>query len=380
MLHLPSCKDPVVSIIIVTTRGAQRLLRCLTAVSRHASVDLPVEVIVVLNAAESEVRSASERARGLRTVDSKISLGFAGGMNLGVRAARGQYVHALHDDTEVTEGWLTALVDLISARPEVGAVGSMLLEPSGDVQTAGVILWADGRVSVPWHGEPPPPRGAFKDAVPVDYASSASLLVRRDLWHAIGGMDEQFHPAYYIDVDLAMALRRAGWSVWCEPRSQVVHQRGGSAGLRFRIFVSERNRARFVAKWSSELQDYEPHGTSTEALERALAGTRRRAAVLRAADRWPVRPVVALEETEFGRVRREHLQLRRDLAVKNAYVAELEALVTAHKARRAAADSCEPPSSDRSRVSWLRRGSRRALALANRARVISRRASSNRTE
>lgn len=386
MLVLPSHKRPDVSIVIVTAQGAPRLVRCLTAVSRFMPAELAVEVIVVLNAAERDVRTATESVRGLRIVDSEIPLGFAGGTNLGVRAARGPYVHVLHDDAEVTGGWLTALVDLLLGRPDAGAVGSMVLDVSGGVQAAGSVLWADGRTSPPWLGEAPA-KSSFMNARAVDYASSAALLVRHDVWRAVGGFDEEFHPAYYVDADLAMALRRAGCSVWYEPRSRVFHEKGGSAGLRFRMFVSERNRSRFVAKWGPELQEYEPYDASSQALERARAGTAQRAARLGAAARsTPAESRAPDDETEIDRLRREHRQLRRELAVKDDYGTELEALVSTQQEMLSARElraTGLPERTARARgwpLAWLRRGPRRLLALASHLRGLSRRASSSRME
>ena len=331
----PSHESPDVSIVIVTARGGPRLERCLTAVSRFLPTELAVEVIVVLNAADHDVRRTVESVDGLRVVDSEVHLGFAGGTNLGVRAARGTYVHALHDDTEVTAGWLTPLVDLLAARPNAGAVGSMLIDDAGRVQAAGWVLWSDGRTSPPWLGEKPPSQSSFTEPVPVDYAPSAALLVRHDAWRAVGGFDEEFHPAYYVDADLAMTLRCSGWSVWCEPRSRVFHAKAGSTGKRFRTFVVERNRARFVAKWGSELHEYEPYDPSPRALRKARAESRLRAARLRATARSTSQIGALDAESDIDRLLREHRQLRRELAVKDEYITELEALVDAARKLRA---------------------------------------------
>jgi GT2 family glycosyltransferase len=335
MIALPRATDPRVSIVIVTARRPDRLLRCLAAIAREVPADLACEVVVVLNAAEPALRAqlAAEVA-GARVVESEIPLGFAGGANLGALHARGALLHHLHDDTEVGRGWLVALTAALDAHPEAGAAGSLVLGFDGAVQTAGYVLWRDGTTSPPWTGPPPPPE-SFGRPYAVDYCASASLLIRTSAWDATGGFNEDLHPAYYVDVDLAMALRDAGHVVLCAPGSRVLHERGGSSGSAFRAFVSARNRELFVARWSRDLAAQEPPGEGADALDRARAATARRAAAVAAMGPRAGRatPAAGVDD-EVGRLRREHLQLRRDVAVKDAFIAHAERLLAEAAATR----------------------------------------------
>jgi GT2 family glycosyltransferase len=174
---------------------------------------------------------------GARVVVSDVPLGFAGGVNLGARAARGALLHVLHDDTEVLPGRLDTLVACLDAHPHAGAVASVTRDFDGPLQGAGWVLWREARTSAPWTGAPPGPE-TLGPAFPIDDASSASIMVRRDVWKAIGGLDEDVHPACFVDADLAMAVRRHRRLVLCEPRSQVRHAQNGSKGQAFRQFVS----------------------------------------------------------------------------------------------------------------------------------------------
>jgi hypothetical protein len=249
------------------------------------------------------------------------------------------------------------------------------------VQSAGAVLWRNGVTTPPWAETPPDPAFFGTDPFPVDYCASASLLIRRELWDAVGGLDEELHPAYYIDVDLALAIRSHGRSVVCAPQSRVLHERGGSSLIGFREFVSGRNRARIVVKWAQDLERQEPFESGADALERAKRVTLQTAASL------PPPSVVARPVAESPgeapaqeeRLLLERRALLRDISVKDAYIVELEAQ------HRKALD-------DRARIAralelietggwWRLRGRLLPLLeLAGRLRRLSRRGGTSRTE
>ena len=217
-LVLPASPSPRVSVIIPAAAKPGLLLACLHSLARHGPREIPFETIVVLNAASGEAEARlDETVTGLRWVSSPVNLGLAGAGNRGRSLARGEYLVLLHDDAEVEPGWLEALVETADRHPEAGAVASQVLFPDDRLQSAGMILWRDATTSTPWLGAPPSP-SAFDRPRPVDYSGSCSLLVRAATWDAVGGLEERFYPAYFVDVDLAMAVRRHGQLVLYEPR------------------------------------------------------------------------------------------------------------------------------------------------------------------
>ena len=320
---------PDVSIVVVTARRPERLLRCLAAVARSVPAGLAYEVVLVLNAPEDGFAARIEGAVGDAVVlHSAVPLGLPGGANLGASAARGRLLHLLHDDAEVEPGWLEPLMATLAREPRAGAVGSVLLDPAGGLQAAGQVLWADATTSAPWSGEPPAAGGLGTAAYPVDYANSASLLIDRAAWDAAGGADEGFHPAYYVDVDLAMALRAHGYVVLCEPASRVRHERGGSSGAAFQQFLTDRHRERFARKWRADLV-HQAEGPihAQGALERARRATEARAAAVAAG---PLRPAASAPPAPPD----ERAALLRDLAVKDAFAVHAQRLLDEATATR----------------------------------------------
>jgi O-antigen biosynthesis protein len=270
-IEIPSSAAPRVSVIIPAAAGTTLLLACLRALALHAPVHIPFETIVVLNnASQSHASELADQFIGVTLISTPVNLGLAGSGNYARAIARGELFILLHDDAEVEAGWMEALVVAADRYADAGAIGGKVLNPDGTLQNAGIILWNDASTSSPWIGSAPPPT-AFEHCRAVDYCGTSSLLVRRSTWDAVGGLDEQFFPAYYVDVDLAMGVRALGQCVLYEPASRIRHHRGASTGVRFRHFIIGKNSERFRAKWLNALAAQEPPApNSFDAINRAM--------------------------------------------------------------------------------------------------------------
>jgi glycosyltransferase involved in cell wall biosynthesis len=170
---------------------------------------------------------------------------------------------------QVQAGWLDALIDTFHAQRDVGIVGSRLLFPSGRLQEAGGIVFADGSAWNYGHLDDPykPEYSYLREP---DYVSGASLALRRELFDALGGFDEHFSPAYYEDIDLAFRVRSAGYRVLYQPASVVVHFEGVSAGTNENAATGMKrfqaiNQRAFVERWGDAIASF---GNRSEDLER----------------------------------------------------------------------------------------------------------------
>lgn len=269
MIQLPRSPTPRVSIIIPAT-SVDLLHACLRSIARYGSSKIPYETIVVFNeASDQDAARLREAVTGAHVVSSPFNLGLAGSGNRGRDLARGELLLLLHDDAEVEPGWMEALVQTADSHPEAGAIGGKVLDPDGRLQHAGMIIWRDAIVS--FVGNPTAP-DAFGSVRAVDCCGSSSLLVRSVAWDVVGGLDERFHPVYYVDVDLAMALRAQGFVVLFQPGSRIRHHRGASSTRRFAEFLKNRNRVQFIEKWGAALYPHESRvGELSAATERAIA-------------------------------------------------------------------------------------------------------------
>jgi len=254
-------ENPHVTIIIPVFNQVDLTLECLAAMWRHPQ-RTSYEVIVVDDGSSDRTASLVPQVAGVRYLRNAENQGYLLSCNRALTQARGEYIHFLNNDTQVQPEWLDALMDRMVQSPRAAVVGSMLLFPSGILQEAGAMLvpsgdpaWGSltgeliGMKQSPLHPD-------YAHAREVEYCSGASLLVRRSLLELMGGLDARFAPAYFEDVDLAYAARAAGWKVYLEPRSKVVHHLSATTQAlpgQKRELV-QRNSSIFVEKWQAAWQ------------------------------------------------------------------------------------------------------------------------------
>jgi GT2 family glycosyltransferase len=326
-IRVPRADSPRVSILVPSAADPRFLLGCLRSLERHLSASIPSETIVVLDGAPAGGSSRiAENVEGIRILESSVRLGLARSGNRGRRADRGELLILLHDDAEIEPGWLEALVGAADSHPEAGVIGGIVLNPDGSLQGAGAILWRDGFNSPAWIGPPPSPEN-FGRARAVDFSGSCSLLVRAVTWDAASGLDARLFPAYFVDVDLCMAARSAGWTVLLEPAARIRHHRGASLQPRLRDVAFVRNRERFLEKWGGALEAYEPRADDDAAIARALERTETLAARIAACPK-PLRDDEPPSNAEPPDLEERHA-LEQDLALQKEYARSLEAALEA---------------------------------------------------
>ncbi len=229
----------LVSIIIPNLNGAHHLPTCLESLRRQSLRDF--EVIVVDNG--STDGSLDLLARGypeVRVLALGQNRGFAGACNAGIRAARGEFIVLLNNDTEADPRWLLEVVAAFERHPEAGIVASrmLLFDRRDTFHTAGDFYRVDG---VPgnrgvWEKD----EGQYDDEEYVFSACGGSAAYRREMLDRIGLLDEDF---FYSceDVDLAWRAQLAGYRCVYAPRAVVYHKLSATGGGTTASFYDGRN-------------------------------------------------------------------------------------------------------------------------------------------
>jgi GT2 family glycosyltransferase len=263
--QLPAC-----SIVIPVFNRAVFTKACLLALERSVPAEqLPHEVIVVDNGSTDEtpyLLNAWARSRAnARVASMGQNLGFARACNEGARLARRQYLVFLNNDTLPTPGWLHKMLRLAEGEAQVGIVGSKLLFPNGRIQHIGVVFDQNKNPRHIYRGlsSDIPPAKTSREYQAV---TGACLLVAKDLYQAVGGMDESYENSYE-DVDLCMKVRARGYRVLVCADSVVYHFEGMSEGRRL---YDLRNSALFKARWEKSIVSDEDRWYILDNLRREL--------------------------------------------------------------------------------------------------------------
>jgi len=250
-----------VSVLIPSWNSGDLLARCLESLRGEAA-----DIVVVDNASgDGSADMTAARFPDVTLVRSATNLGFAGALNEAARHARGRYLLLLNPDTEASPGAVDRLARFVDAQPRCGAAAARLVDERGRPQAEFGVRrfptlgsWAVDLLLIDklWPSNPVTRRYRARDLsfagpTEVEQPAAACLLVRRDAFEQLGGLDDAFYPAWFEDVDFCRRLRAAGWSIYLVPDA-VFRHRGGVAmdalGIRAFSSVWYRNLERYVRK------------------------------------------------------------------------------------------------------------------------------------
>jgi GT2 family glycosyltransferase len=157
-------------------------------------------------------------------VELKENLGCAGGNNVGARLANADspYLVFLNPDTEVLSGCIRELVRPLQERPGTGITGARIYYPGSTVlQHAGGFIYPNAMTGHYGAGEED--RGQYGEQRVVGYVTGACFAISRELFERLGGLDEEYFPAYFEETDLCARVQRAGLEVVYAPGARLYH-------------------------------------------------------------------------------------------------------------------------------------------------------------
>lgn len=243
---LQSAAAPFFSVIIPNFNG-QRFLQTLFA-ALQAQTFTDFELILVDDASTDDSVAFSEaHYPNARLIVNRANTGFARSCNLGVDAAHGRFVVLLNNDTEPEPTWLAELAKAICANPDAAILTSkmLLFADRTKLHTTGDTMGTDGipRNRGVWEED----RGQYDHALEVFSGSGGGSVVRRELWQALGGFDEEFW-MYMEDVDFGFRAQLAGWRTVFVPTARIYHHLSATGGGTLASYYVGRNTIWTVAK------------------------------------------------------------------------------------------------------------------------------------
>jgi len=239
------------SIVIVSWNVRDLLRHCLQSVVTEAQPspddgvfrigDWEVEILVVDNASTD---GSSEMVRDqfphIHLVANDENRGFTAANNQGLVLSQGCHLLLLNPDTEIVGDALAAMIGYAQANSEVGALGPRLLNPDGSPQSSrrrfptfstalveSTVVqewWDDNRILRRYYMA-----DTRDDAIQtVDWVVGACLLVRRQAYEQVGGLDEGYF-MYSEELDWCRRIKDAGWEIVYLPTATIIHHEGKSS-------------------------------------------------------------------------------------------------------------------------------------------------------
>lgn len=245
-----------VSIIILTWNQISCTKECLASIERHTPESH--EVILVDNGSSDGtvpwLRKLVKGKDNYFLIENKENLGFSKGCNQGIEAAKGSHMLLLNNDTIVTPGWLSGLMDCLHTAHDVGIVGPMTNSISG-IQMVPDVGYAD-TTALDVYAEDF--RQKYRGRrIPLRRIVGFCMLFKRELMQRVGLFDERFGSGNFEDDDYCLRAALAGY------RNMVagdvfIHHHGSATfrgnGIDFGSAMSG-NQGLFSGKWSGPFRD-----------------------------------------------------------------------------------------------------------------------------
>ena len=230
------------SIIILSYNTASLTLACLQSLVDHYKKELEeavFEIIVVDNNSSDNSIETIETA----VISSHVTLiknphndGFAKGINLGAKKAKGTYLLFLNSDTKMQDNGLVDMVSFFEKNPDVGIMGGRLQNPDGTYQSSAGVFYTVPRVALLLAGGERFGQLRFSPdtKTAVDWLSGAMMMVKKSFFEEIGKFDEKIF-MYMEDMELCFRVRKMGKQVIFYPACTITHVSHGSSNRGFAI-------------------------------------------------------------------------------------------------------------------------------------------------
>jgi GT2 family glycosyltransferase len=248
-------KAPLVSIITVNYNNSEITSQLLKSIEINSYKN--VEVIVVDNASKDfDTQILIQAYANTLIIESEVNLGFAGGNNLGLDVAKGDFLFLVNNDTEFTDGLIEGLLDVFSKHEDAGMVSPKFhyFFHKGTIEYAGyqkVNSW-NGRNKMIGCREID--HGQYDRLSVTHYAHGGGMMLSRKVLEDVGNMPEVFF-LYYEEFDWCETIKKAGYKIYYQPASLIYHKESMTTGKNstLKTYYITRNRLLFMRRNSSFL-------------------------------------------------------------------------------------------------------------------------------
>ena len=211
-----------------------------------------MEVIVVDNGSkENEANVLQKLYPSIKSIRSDQNLGFAGGNNIGIKAAKGKFLYLINNDTVFKEFNPQVLIHRLESSPKIGIVCPKIrfTWDNNPIQFAGYTPLSPITIRNKAIGFGEEDKGQYDMPHQTPYAHGAAMMVKQEIIDKVGLMPECYF-LYYEELDWSMMMTRAGYEIWYDPTSAIYHKESQSTGQNspLRTYYITRNRLLLVKR------------------------------------------------------------------------------------------------------------------------------------
>lgn len=223
-----------------------------------------MEVIVVDNGSkENEAGILQEQYPNIKVIRSDKNLGFAGGNNLGIKAAKGKYLFLINNDTFFEKFNPETLIKRLDFSPKIGMVCPKIrfAWDNSPIQYVGYTPLSPITIRNKAIGFGEEDKGQYDTPYQTPYAHGAAMMLKREIIDKVGLMPECYF-LYYEELDWSMMITRAGYEIWYDPACTIYHKESQSTGQNspLRTYYITRNRLMLVKRNFTGLKKYLAYG------------------------------------------------------------------------------------------------------------------------
>ncbi|MGB3182171.1 MAG: glycosyltransferase family 2 protein [Cyclobacteriaceae bacterium] len=246
-------KYPLISLIILNYNQLE--VTCEFLESTRSLTYPNFEIVMVDNASRKDPTEViTSRYPEVRLIVTDKNYGFTGGNNIAMRAARGDYMFVVNNDTEVGGDLLERLLEPFAQDPEVGVVSPKIYyyEEQDLIQFAGFtkVNPITGRNEC--IGNQEKEQGQYDVQNETYYAHGAAMLVKKEVIEKTGMFADMFF-IYYEELDWSARIRNAGYKIIYQPTTSIVHKESITMGKEspLKAYYHTRNRILYMRRHSS---------------------------------------------------------------------------------------------------------------------------------
>ena len=227
-----------------------------------------MEVIVVDNGSKiNEATVIKQRYPQVQVIRSEQNLGFAGGNNIGIRAAKGRFLYFINNDTLLSlqtsdlrpQASFLPLIDRLKSSDRIGMVCPKIRFAWGNhpIQFAGYTPLSTTTLRNRSIGYGEEDHGQYDEAHPTPYAHGAAMMIKREALEKVGVMPECYF-LYYEELDWSMMFHHSGFDIWYVPACTIFHKESQSTGSDspLKTYYITRNRFLFAKRNVKRPQRY----------------------------------------------------------------------------------------------------------------------------